>query len=310
MQDTLFYLTQFLDRKGLERGNGNGHKKIIEDPAARFIPVWDSKNLFAKNTSLPVLLEKHQIPFPEEAIFLGLTEGKYFLATFIKDHSELSAEVMGKTEWARLRSKSENISHEENALLAFAAYLSNWHASAQYCGRCGYKTISTKGGFARTCLNPEKAHDQFPRTDAAMIVLVEHDGRCLLGRKANWPVGRYSVLAGFVEAMESVEETIKREVYEETNINVISSTYVSSQPWPFPASLMLGYRAQASNEEVILHDGELENARWFSREVFTEELLSGRLKLPSFTSISHHLIKQWFEEGGDSFADLLEKVPS
>ncbi|MEM7512126.1 MAG: NAD(+) diphosphatase [Bacteroidota bacterium] len=309
MQDTLFYLTHFLDRKGLERGNGNWHKKIIEDPAARFIPVWERKNLFTKGTDIPLFLEKHQIGSPEEAIFLGSTEKVHYLAVLIDDPSELSLEVNVKTEWARLRSKAEGIPYEENSLLAFAAYLSNWHASAQYSGRSGYKTVPTKGGFARMSLNPDKAYEEFPRTDPAMIVLVEHEGRCLLGRKANWAAGRYSVLAGFVEAMESVEETIKREVYEETNINVISTTYFSSQPWPFPASLMLGYRAQASNKDIILHDGELEDARWFSREVFAKELLSGKLKLPSFTSISHHLIKQWYEEGGDSFAGLLERAP-
>ncbi|MEM8897284.1 MAG: NAD(+) diphosphatase [Bacteroidota bacterium] len=310
MQDTLFYLTHFLDRRGLERGNGNWQKKITEDPTARFIPVWGRNNLFAKGTDEAVFLEKQQIDSPEEAIFLGSTEKYHYLAVLIEDPSELPSEVIRQGEWATLRSKAERIPYEENSLLAFAAYLSNWHASAQYSGRSGYKTVVTKGGFARVSLNPEKAYEQFPRTDPAMIVLVEHEGRCLLGRKANWAEGRYSVLAGFVEAMESVEETIKREVYEETNINVISTTYISSQPWPFPASLMLGYRAKASNEDIILHDGELEDARWFSREVFAEELLSGNLKLPSFTSISHHLIKQWYGEGGDSFADLLKKAPS
>ena len=310
MQDRPFYLTHFLDRKGLERGNSNWQKKIIEDPAARFIPVWGRKNLFARGEDQAVFLEKSHVDSPEEAIFLGSTEKAHYLAVLINDPSELPPEVTRKTEWATLRSKAEHITYEENSLLAFAAYLSNWHASAQYSGRGGYKTVPTKGGFARVSLNPDKAYEEFPRTDPAMIVLVEYEGRCLLGRKANWAAGRYSVLAGFVEAMESVEETIKREVYEETNINVISTTYFSSQPWPFPSSLMLGYRAQASNEDIILHDGELEDARWFSREVFAEEILTGKLKLPSFTSISHHLIRQWYEEGGDSLPDLLERAPA
>lgn len=142
------------------------------------------------------------------------------------------------------------------------------------------------GGNTRRCTSPDCNQVLFPRTDPAIIVLVTDDDHCLLGRQPSWPEGRYSTIAGFVEPGESLEDAVRREVYEETNIHVGDIRYHSSQPWPFPSSLMLGFIAQAVSEEIHLNDGELEDARWFSRE----ELASGRVGLPFRISIARRLV--------------------
>ena len=129
--------------------------------------------------------------------------------------------------------------------------------------------------------------------DPAIIVLVSHGKRCLLGRQASWPEGRYSTIAGFVEPGESLEDAVRREVYEETNVRVGKVSYHSSQPWPFPSSLMLGFMAEATSTDIELNDGELEDARWFTRE----ELHSGFPKLPFHISISRRLVDRWIDLG-------------
>jgi NAD+ diphosphatase len=133
----------------------------------------------------------------------------------------------------------------------------------------------------------------FPRVDPAIIVLISDGERCLLGRQENWPEGRYSTIAGFVEPGESLEDAVRREVYEETNIRVGQVTYHSSQPWPFPSSLMLGFMAEANSDDIALNDGELEDAQWFTRK----ELRSGFPKLPFRISIARRLVDQWLDDG-------------
>jgi NAD+ diphosphatase len=133
----------------------------------------------------------------------------------------------------------------------------------------------------------------FPRVDPAIIVLVADGRRCLLGRQSTWPEGRYSTIAGFVEPGESLEDAVRRETYEETNIHVGKISYHSSQPWPFPAALMLGFVAEAESSDIVLNDGELEDARWFTRK----ELRSGFPKLPFQISIARRLVDDWLTVG-------------
>ena len=146
---------------------------------------------------------------------------------------------------------------------------------------------SSRAGHVRHC--PACGHESFPRLDPAIIVLVHDDNAALLGRQATWPPGRYSTIAGFVEPGESLEDAVRREVHEETGIMAGEIAYHSSQPWPFPASLMLGFTARAAMAPPVLHDGELEDARGFSRE----ELRGGAVGLPPPVSISRRLIDGW-----------------
>jgi NAD+ diphosphatase len=186
---------------------------------------------------------------------------------------------------------------DEANLAAYACGLSLWHVSQQFCGQCGSSARSDRGGNSRRCMNADCDRVIFPRVDPAIIVLVTDGERCLLGRQAGWPAGRYSTIAGFVEPGESLEDAVRREVFEETNIRVGDVRYDSSQPWPFPSSLMLGFVAEVDSpiaQEVRLNDGELEDAAWFTRQ----ELCSGLFKLPSRISIARRLVDGWLSSDG------------
>lgn len=191
---------------------------------------------------------------------------------------------------ATLRDAGALLSDRDAGLLVTTVALVNWHATHVRCPRCGAATVPVNGGWVRRC--EQDGSDHFPRTDPAVIVLV-HDGadRCLLGRQPTWPPGRYSTLAGFVEPGESLEQAVAREIREESGAIVDDITYRGSQPWPFPASLMLGFEARAVGGEVGVGDDELEDVRWFTRE----DLRGGRPLLPPPASIAHWLITTWFD---------------
>jgi len=189
---------------------------------------------------------------------------------------------------ASLRDVGALLSDRDAGLLVSTVALANWHRTHVRCPRCGEPTRPVQGGWVRRCDADGSEH--FPRTDPAVIMLV-HDGgdRCLLGRQPTWPPGRYSTLAGFVEPGESLEQAVAREILEESGVVVDDITYRGSQPWPFPASLMLGFEARAVGGEVDTGDDELEDARWFTRD----DLDNGRPLLPPPASIAHWLITTW-----------------
>jgi NAD+ diphosphatase len=191
--------------------------------------------------------------------------------------------------FSELRPLTSELPAGEASLLAYARALQLWHASHRFCSRCGGASRSARAGHARSC--PACGHVGFPRLDPAIIVLV-HDGEhALLGRQSHWAPGRYSTVAGFVEPGESLEDAVRREVFEETGIVAREIAYHSSQPWPFPSSLMLGFTARAEHATPVLHDGELEDARWFSRSA----LRSGEVLLPPPEAISRRLIDNWLD---------------
>jgi len=196
-----------------------------------------------------------------------------------------------------LRNVGVAVAPPVGALLAYARAMIYWERRHRFCGDCGHPTRSTEGGFVRTCTNEACGKQIFPRTDPAIIVIVQSGDRCLLARQPSWPPGRYSIIAGFVEPGESLEDAVKREVREEAGIEVSEVYYQSSQPWPFPSSLMVGFMATAATTEFNLFDNELEEARWMTRPQIAEELRAGQLKLPPGLSISRRLIESWFDAG-------------
>ena len=191
-----------------------------------------------------------------------------------------------------IRDVGATLSDRDAGLYVTATALANWHATHVRCPRCGEPTEPINAGWVRRCTADGSEH--FPRTDPAVIVLV-HDGgdRCLLGRQPIWPPGRYSTLAGFVEPGESLEQAVAREVLEESGVVVDDIVYRGSQPWPFPASLMLGFDARVVGGEAQVGDDELEDVRWFSRD----DLLRGEPLLPPPASIAHWLITGWLDRG-------------
>lgn len=185
------------------------------------------------------------------------------------------------------------LAQSEGATVAYAAAMGNWHRRHRYCANCGSATAVGEAGFQRHC--PVCGAHHFPRTDPVVIMLVVDpaNDRVLLGRQAAWPAGRYSCLAGFVEPGESLEEAVAREVGEETGVDVVDAVYRSSQPWPFPASLMLGFHCRYDGGTPEVRDGELEDVRWFSRA----ELADGSALLPPPHAIARVLIDEWTAGG-------------
>lgn len=180
---------------------------------------------------------------------------------------------------------------EEAGLLAYARALAIWRARTRHCGVCGAPTMPIQAGHCLVCSVSACGAEFFPRIDPAIIVLVSDGERALLGRQASWPPRRYSTIAGFVEPGESLEDAVAREVAEETGVRVERLRYDSSQPWPFPSSLMLGFRASAAPGSEVHVGGELEDARWFTRA----QLQAGEALAPPSHSISWRLISSWLE---------------
>lgn len=223
-------------------------------------------------------------------VLLGWYEEHRCVLINLPDDLEIAAE--GET-FVELRPLVSELPTAEAHLAAYARALHLWHANHRFCSRCGGPTISGRAGHLRRCLDCGNAG--FPRLDPAIIVLV-HDGeRALLGRQASWAPGRYSTIAGFVEPGESVEDAVRRELREEAGVEALDLSYHSSQPWPFPSSLMLGFIATADATPPVLHDGELEDARWFTRA----EALSGVVTLPPPVTISRQLIDWWLAQRTD-----------
>ena len=224
---------------------------------------------------------------PGERYLLGRDDGGG--TRFAVRVDEISTDIPS----ASLRSLAAQLAEPDLSLALHAVGLANWHATHTHCPRCGSPTAVAAAGAERRCPRDGSAH--FPRTDPAVIVLVvDPAGRALLGHHRDWPAGRYSTLAGFVEPGESAEDALIREVAEESGLTISDISYVASQAWPFPASLMLGFHARASGSTPVPDGVELADVRWFDHDEFERSVSAGDLVPPSGISIAHSLVKQWF----------------
>jgi NAD+ diphosphatase len=208
-----------------------------------------------------------------------------------------------------LRSAGLQLAADEAGLFAYAKGLAHWQRETRHCARCGAPLQLVAAGHRAQCTNPDCARLHFPRTDAAVIMLVEHDGACLLGRQAGWPPGRYSTLAGFVEPGESLEDAVRREVAEEAGVIVDEVRYHSSQPWPMPASLMIGFIATAVSRRIDMRDHELEDARWFTPQQIVDGIADGSFLPSTALSISYQLLAHWLHRYGVDLDRLAATVP-
>ena len=228
-----------------------------------------------------------------QASLLGLDDG----APVFLLREPVAPGTLQEAEWIGLREAGVRLPASDAGLLSYARGLANWQAAMRYCSVCGSALELISAGHRAACAQCERLH--FPRTDPAIIVIVEHDDACLLGRQALWRPNQYSTLAGFVEPGESLEDAVRREVREEAGIEVLDCDYHSSQPWPFPASLMLGFTATARAREIQLNDGELEDARWFTAKQIVQGVRSGALRPSSPLSISYRLLECWLRTHAD-----------
>ncbi len=233
--------------------------------------------------------------FPDTpASLLGLAGGQaWFLLHAPPGESMPAALAGGDDRWLGLRRAGMTLDAFDAGLFAYARGLAYWQDTTRYCAACGAPLTRISGGHRARCTAAGCRRLQFPRTDPAIIVLVERDDACLLGRQPGWPPGRYSTLAGFVEPGETLEAAVRREVFEEAGIAVGPCRYHSSQPWPFPASLMVGFTATARDHAIALRDGELEDARWFTPQAIVAGVGDGSFVPSSPVSVSWRLLADW-----------------
>ncbi len=292
-----------LDRLAHLRAEEGWIERLLGEDRVRIVAVWQSRNLVIPGDSpraalLPVDAVRSWLDEAQTRAVLGESGERLHLAVDVSHWSEEEAQrrAAGIGEWTDLRRVGPLIGRDEGSLLAYARGLMWWHARHRFCGVCGSPTESVEAGHVRRCVNPDCRTSHFPRTDPAVIMLVHDGDRALLGRQKVWPPGMYSTLAGFVEPGESLEETVAREVFEESGIRVADVRYHSSQPWPFPASLMIGFHAAAASREIRLNQSELEDVAWFSRSELRNFAAQGK-NLPRVDSIARRLVEDWLALG-------------
>jgi len=303
-----------LDRQASLRKDPDWVNQQLERPDSLFLPVWQSKNLISgsnkkESPSIIYLNKDKYLKVQEyilEIVFLGLDSGRAIFTCNLSNLNQTDLEsLFVEGDFIDLRRIGQSMNGHEAARLAYARGIIHWHKNHLFCSKCGSRSISKNGGHMRLCSNDGCGKETFPRTDPAVIMLVEHISesgvkRCLLGRHAKSPEGAYSTLAGFVDPGESLEEAVIREVNEEAGVHVGEVLYQGSQPWPFPASIMLGFRAQAKTEQIVVDPDELIEARWFTVK---DLLLAGEwgdntssLKISRKDSIARYLINSWIND--------------
>ncbi|WP_456788176.1 NAD(+) diphosphatase [Cellulomonas sp. P5_C5] len=308
-----------VDRAALSRPEEGFVGSALTDDATRVLLVCDGAVVTSAASRL-ALLEPSQVPAPATGddgwLLLGRgAAGETYLALRVPDR--VPAPRVGEASdvlvhaaptgvepahtlvlpdglrWTPLRDIGADLSAHDAGLATTAVALDAWHARHPRCPRCGAPTRVAQSGWTRVCV--EDGSEHYPRTDPAVIMaVVDADDRILLGHAAHWAAGRWSTLAGFVEAGESLEHAVRREVAEETGVLVGDVDYRGSQPWPFPASLMIGFRAQAISTEVTVDGVELTEARWFSRAELAEAVRTGDVLPPGRASIARALVEEWF----------------
>jgi NAD+ diphosphatase len=302
------YSSAEIDRSSHERENEERMLELASSGAARFVPIDTERNLVSKGggTPEPIFLQgmmaRAVVGSADHSIFLGYVDGTPYFAVDVSG-KETPLGEMG--EFVDLRQVGALLFAKEGSILAYARGMTYWHKRHRYCGVCGASTKVTRGGHVRMCTNESCKTEHFPRTDPAVIMLVHCGDKCLLGRGKQFPKGMHSTLAGFVEPGESFEDAVAREVYEEVKVKVSNVIYRSSQPWPFPASVMIGFHAEAESMDFEVNLDELASARWLSREELRPENLpkDGSFFMPRRDSIARRLIEEWLgHEAGPSIS--------
>jgi len=318
----MFYVHSELDRAAHLRSDDSAIDRLFLDRSSTYIPVHRGRVLSAISSHsarpiMTILRPGTTVPNVQRT-FLGLIGNSAHFAIDCSSLNDaeleslqsqatgLDTEEFHSCRFADLREIGPALTYNHGSLLAYARALVFWQGNAKFCTRCGAPLTTIQAGHVKVCTNRECQLQVFPRTDPAVIMLI-HDGhtdpqqqRCLLGRSPAWPEGVFSTLAGFVEPGESLEQAVQREVFEESNIRVHNVIYGSSQPWPFPRSIMLGFHATALNTDIQCDPTELAQAEWFTRDELTRFGNWGdenyKQQLPRTDSIARYLINQWMNQ--------------
>ena len=299
-----FYGFSGLDRSAHIREEEGWLDRLMTVPETRIVPVWRSRSLITDDAAgdpcagmLVAMDHRALIEQAEFVVFLGEKAGVSHIGLDLSslDEAQVHDIFADHGIFTDLRQIGPVLERFEGSILAYARGLMYWHQRHRFCGVCGAPSIALKGGHQRNCTNETCRAPSFPRTDPAVIMLVHDGDRALLGRQQVWKPGMYSTLAGFVEPGETLEEAVAREVWEETNVQVEDVRYHSSQPWPFPASIMLGFHAKARTTAINRNDNEIEDAQWFTIEELRDFEAIGNT-LPRPDSIARRLIEDWIAE--------------
>lgn len=292
-----------LDRLSPHRPDIDLDKALHPESSSLIIPIWQGKHLIsteepAKVVFLSTAQAQPLIQKTEQLVFLGKRGGHDYFTIDVEEADPANHpfwQQWGTFEHLRAIGKIATLA--EGAILGYAQAMIYWHKNHQFCGRCGHPTQSDWAGHVRVWQNPDCGKRHFPRTDPAIITLITYQDQGLLVRQPQWqPQNRFSLVAGFVEPGESLEEAVQREAMEETGLEINHVQYQSSQPWPFPGSIMLGFRAEATHQNVQLLDQELEAARWFTRTELKDATAQKEILLSPKMSISRMLIDAWMKE--------------
>ena len=292
-----------LDRGERERRDEKWIKDQISNSTSKFLPIWESRVLVSSQEPLKLgWLDSDQLAnakFDSAPFLLGmLNDSTYFTIDMSKStQSAESIEKLTDYKFEDSRTAAEALELEDTGILAQARAQINWHNRHGFCSVCGNETSVKRGGQKRECTKCEAEH--FPRVDPVIIMVVHDRDYCLLGQSRGRlaATNRYSALAGFVDQAESIEEAVSREVMEEAGIRVKNVTYHSSQPWPFPSSLMIGCHAEADTTEISMDTEEMTDVKWFNRQEVLAALNgeNANLLIPGRIAIAHHLIRSWAE---------------
>ena len=293
-----------LDRASDRRTNAAWLAEQLASPDALGVAVWNGRPFVEKTKEgasqiayLPAKLAGELAGGQERLLFLGLWKETAVFAVDLEGEADPGqGPLQGLGEFKDLRQVAMQLPPTEAAIMATAKQMFEWRRRHQYCAACGQPSESMDGGWKRQC--PSCKVEHFPRTDPVVIMLAYHGDRCMLGRQAVWPKGMFSALAGFLEPGESIEEACARELNEEAGLHAVSVRYHSTQPWPYPSSLMIGLIAEVEDDEGTPDQTELSEVRWFTRAQ-ARDLLDGKLEgvaAPGRLAIAHQLIKAWVEE--------------
>ena len=304
-----------LDRDVDRRNDADWATAALKNPATRLVPLWRSRSLLQRGAdgTIAVYLSATDLPEPgliQPPTLLGNDGVRDYFAVSVTDSQRDDIQTQyPDARFVDLRRASIDMAAKHAGILAYAKALHYWQHRHAFCGVCGHPNNLRSAGHRMACTNEECGRETFPRIDPAIIVLVTNKDACLLGHNANWPPTVFSALAGFVEPGESLEDAVVREVYEEAQIHLADIRYVSSQPWPFPASAMCGFYAEAVDRSNGNSD-EVEETRWFTVATLTEAVSAGEVRLPSSVSIAFRLLSDWFKDnGGGDLEELVKRQP-
>ena len=290
-----------LDRGERERRDEEWIKDQISNPNSKFLPILESRVLVSSQEPLRLgWLDSDQLSnakLDSAPFLLGMLDDSTYFTIDISKTTQSAEYIENLTDYKfeDSRTAAEALDLEETGILAQARAQINWHNRHGFCSVCGNETSVKRGGQKRECTKCEAEH--FPRVDPVIIMVVHDQDYCLLGQSRGRlaATNRYSALAGFVDQAETIEEAVAREVMEEAGIRVKNVTYHSSQPWPFPSSLMIGCHAQADTTEIFMDTEEMTDVKWFSRQEVLAALNgeNSNLLIPGRIAIAHHLIRSW-----------------